>query len=411
MSFFLLLRQVLANLRVNKLRSTLTMFGITWGIASVMLLSAIASGFKAEQVKNFESIGKDVIMAWGGRRTVAVSTQRRGERVRWNETSVQALTAKAQYFRFSPEISGWNTSMRAGARMFSTRLAGVGPQYAEMRNCIPDHGRWISQRDCDELRRICVIGDEVRKKLFGDAADPLHKTMLIGGREFLIIGWRSSKEQGMNYGGAPDNELVFIPWTSHLSMFDRRWFSNFVFAPYEIVDHDLAVREFKTILGKVHHFDPEDEEAVRLWDTVKQARTTVRTFDAINALMLAIGGITLMIGGLGVMNIMLVSVVERTREVGIRRTVGATRWNIVKQFFLECLAITILAGGMGLLVGWSLIHLLRSIKLPKGFAAPVLSIETMVISVVLIGLVTLLSGTYPAFRAAKVDPIEALRYE
>ncbi|MFZ5433305.1 MAG: ABC transporter permease [Calditrichota bacterium] len=406
-----LIRQVFSNLRANKLRSTLTMFGITWGIASVMLLSAIASGFKVEQVKNLKAIGKDVVMAWGGRRTIAVGTQRRGERVFWNENSVTALQAKAQFFRFSPEISSWNTDVKHGSRMFTTRVAGIGTEYAYMRNCTPDHGRWISQRDCDELRRVCVIGDMVRKKVFGEAADPLHQTILVGGREFMIIGWRSDKEQDWYYGSGPDNELVFIPWTTHLAMMDRRWFSNFVFSPYKLEDHDLAVREFKTILGKVHHFDPSDEEAVNLWDTVKNAQSTNRTFDALNALMLAIGGITLMIGGLGVMNIMLVSVVERTREVGIRRTVGATRWNIVKQFFLECLAISIIAGGAGLLLGWGLIRILQNVQLPQGFAAPVLSVETMIVSVTLIGLVTLMSGTYPAFRAARVSPIEALRYE
>jgi putative ABC transport system permease protein len=180
---------------------------------------------------------------------------------------------------------------------------------------------------------------------------------------------------------------------------------------FKVEDHDLAIREFKTITGKIHRFDPDDKEAVNLWDTMKNAHEINAMFDGLNILMLAIGGITLMIGGLGVMNIMLVSVVERTREIGVRRTLGATRWNIVKQFFLECFAITVLAGGAGVGIGFGLIRVLKNVKLPDGFAAPVLSIETMVIAVVLIGLVTLLSGTYPAFRAAKVSPIEALRYE
>jgi putative ABC transport system permease protein len=410
MSFFLLVRQVWANLRANKLRSLLTMFGITWGIASVMLLSAIVIGFKNEQMTNMRGMGKDLIVAWSGRRTTALGAHRQGEWIRWSETTVKALNAKATLFRFSPEISSWNTVMKAGTRTFPTQLSGVGANYSDMRNVNPDHGRWISQRDCDELRRVCVIGDKARTKLFGEGSDPLYQSMLINGREFMIIGWKSEKKQSWNYG-SPDNERVFIPWTSHMAMFDRRWFSNFVVSPYKVEDHDLALREFRTIIGKIHHFDPEDKDAINMWDTMKNAKDITRMFDGLNILMLAIGGITLMIGGLGVMNIMLVSVVERTREIGVRRTLGATRWNIVKQFFLECLAITIIAGSAGIGIGIGLIRALKHVKMPEGFATPVLSIETMVISVALIAVVTLLSGTYPAFRAARVSPIEALRYE
>ncbi len=410
MSVFDLIRQVFANLRANKLRSTLTMFGITWGIASVMLLSGIASGFKAEQAGNFKNLGKDLVIAWGGTRTLGSATNKKGDRIWWNETSITALDAKAQLFTFSPEMTSWNTQYRAGPRVWSTRLSGVAPEFGEIRSMIPDHGRWLSQRDTDELRRVCVIGDEVRKKLFGEESDPLHQTLLINGREFLIIGWKSDKEQNSMYYG-PDNEAVFIPWTTLQAMTDRRWFGNIVFAPFDVDDHDLAVQEFKTILGRVHRFDPEDKEAVRMWDTVKDAKSTSKLFDAINYLMLAIGGITLMIGGLGVMNIMMVSVVERTREIGVRRAIGAKRGDIVRNFFLEALAMTVIAGGAGMAVGWVLIQVLHGADLPEGFAPPILSTATMLVSVTLIAAVTLVSGLYPAIRAARVSPIEALRYE
>jgi putative ABC transport system permease protein len=290
-------------------------------------------------------------------------------------------------------------------------LAGVNETFSDMRNFVPDHGRWLTKRDCDELRRVCVIGNEVRKKLFGEDADPLNKTMLINGREFLIVGWKSDKKQDWYYSSGPDNQLVYIPWTTHTAMFDNRWFGNFVFAPYNVADHDLAVKEFKTILGKVHRFDPEDKEAVNMWDTLQQAKETGKLFDAINYLLIAIGGITLMIGGLGVMNIMIVAVIERTREIGIRRAIGAKRGTIIRQFFYECLVITIIAGGAGMLVGWGLIRLLSKVKLPQGFPSPAMSQNTMFIAVLLIGVVTIFSGLYPAIRAARVNPIEALRHE
>jgi putative ABC transport system permease protein len=409
MSFWELVKQVFANLRANKLRSALTMFGITWGIASVMLLSGLANGFREHDLEGMRAMGKDVIIAWGGRKSIAVGTTKKGDPIRFDENSVKALNAKAQTFVFSPEVSTWSTEMRAGPRLFNTRLAGVSEKFGDMRSLIPDHGRWLSKRDVDENRRVCVIGNEVRKKLFGEDADPLHERILIGGREFLIVGWKSNKEQTATYYG-PDNEVVFIPWTTHQSLYDRHWFGNFIFSPYKVEDHEAAVQEFKTILGKVHRFDPNDTEAISLWDTVTQARETAKVFDAINALMVAIGGITLMIGGLGVMNIMLVSVVERTREIGIRRAIGATSWNIIRQFFYECLAITLIAGSAGMVVGWLLIKLLNGVTLPEGMSAPVLSEETMLISAGMIGLVTLISGLYPAIRAARVDPIDALHH-
>ncbi|MBU1920199.1 ABC transporter permease [bacterium] len=410
MSLWELIKQVFANLRANKLRSSLTMFGITWGIASVMLLSGLANGFKQQDMAGLKSLGKDVIIAWGGRKSLSYGTTRKGERVWFDRKTVEALEAKAQYFRFSPEVSAWNTEMRAGPRIYNTRLAGVGAEFGEMRNLIPDHGRWISKRDLDEQRRVCIIGDEVRKKLFGEVSDPLHQRVLIGGREFLIIGWKSAKEQGPSYYG-PDNDMVYIPWTTQLALYDRWWFGNFVFTPHEVKDHDLAIKEFKTIVGKVHRFDPEDPEAINLWDTLSQAQETAQVFEAINMLMVAIGSITLMIGGLGVMNIMLVSVVERTREIGIRRAIGATSWTIVRQFFLECLAITVISGSAGMLLGWGIIELMNNITLPEGVSSPILSEKTMYISAILIGLVTLMSGLYPAIRAARVNPIAALHHE
>jgi putative ABC transport system permease protein len=356
-------------------------------------------------------MGRDLVIAWGGNRSISVGTNKKGERVRWDETSIKALKAKAQYFDFSPEISSWNTVMKAGARVFSSRLVGVAPEFGDIRNINPDHGRWLNQRDCDDMRRVCVIGNEVRKKLFGDEADPLYQTMIVNGREFMIIGWKSDKEQDNMYMGSPDNELVFIPYTTHMAMTDRRWFGNLVFAPHKIDDHDLAVTEFRTILGRTHRFEPDDQEAIRLWDTVEDAKTTAKLFDAINFLMLCIGGITLFIGGLGVMNIMMVSVMERTREIGVRRALGATRADIIRHFFLEALVIASVAGGLGMLVGYVLIEVLHKVDMPDGFASPVLSASTMLVSVAMIGLVTLLSGLYPALRASRVDPIEALRYE
>lgn len=405
-----LVRQVFSTLKTNKLRSSLTMFGITWGIASVMLLSGLATGFSEDSLSGIRSLGKDVVIVWGGRKSIAAGSARKGEVVRFDEKTNSALAAKAQHFEFSPEVSAWSTEMRAGPRIFNTRLAGVGEKYGELRNVIPDEGRWLSRRDVLEARRVCVIGNEVRKKLFGEDSNPLHERVLIGGREFLIVGWKSDKKQNSTYYG-PDNDVVWIPYTTQLTLYDRYWFGNFIFAPKNVEDHELAVAEFKNIVAKVHKFEPDDPEALNLWDTHKNALETARVFAAINALMVAIGAITLMIGGLGVMNIMLVSVVERTREIGIRRAIGANAIDIVKQFFLECLVITVVAGVGGMFVGWGLIELLNNVTLPEGLPRPILSESTMLISAGMIGLVTVLSGLYPAIRAARVDPIKALHHE
>ena len=253
MTFFELFRQVFNTLSVNKLRSALTMFGITWGIASVMLLSGLATGFSEDSLKGIRSLGKDVVIVWGGRKSIANGSARKGEVVRFDEKTVEALEAKAQLFDFSPEVSAWSTEMRAGPRLFNTRLAGVGENYGGLRNVIPDHGRWISHRDIKDARRVCVIGDEVRKKLFGEESDPLHERVLVGGREFLIVGWKSAKKQGSSYYG-PDNDVVWIPYTTQLALYDRYWFGNVILAPHDVDQHELAVKEFKNIVAKVHKF-------------------------------------------------------------------------------------------------------------------------------------------------------------
>ena len=412
MSFWEVITQTWANLRANKLRSLLTMFGITWGIASVVLLGAIGEGFQMQNTKLFKSIGKDVIIFWPGRPKVQAGSQRRGRRIRFTERDVEVLKARAQRFRFSPEITSYNEEMRVGPRVMTTQLHGVGPEFADIRSVVPDNGRFISERDIQEQRRVCVLGDEVRKKLFGPS-DPLHRSISIGGREFLIIGWLSDKEQRAYYSG-PDNENVYCPWTVAYNMYEHAWFNNIVLQPNSLDEHDAALYEFRYIMGRLHHFDPMDEDAFHMWDTSKSAERSRLMMLAVEILLLTVGAITLAIGGAGVMNIMFVNVVERTREIGIRRAIGARRWTIVRQFLAESMAISLIAGIVGIGLGYGLVKILNTDKivtLPEGFAPPIVSSTSMVISAALLIIVAILAGTFPAIRAARVDPIEALHRE
>ncbi len=411
-----ILAQTIRNILAHRLRSLLTMFGIAWGIAAVILMIAIGDGFKLGYYEQLKVLGKDIAIIWGGRTTRQVGGQRAGRDIRLTYDDVLAIERECPLVKHvTPELS---RSLHARSPYNSGVFAvhGVAPIYQEIRSMRLAGGRFMNRADFQEARTVCVIGDDVRKQLFADRR-AVGSEIRIEGIPFLVIGQLQHKEQNNSYGGL-DDEKIFIPYTTMIKHFPDprpsvppRYVSNIVLVPISADRHEAAIRQMKTVLGRLHGFDPDDEGALWIWDTVESAQMVASIFDSMQLFLGFIAVVTLSLGGVGVMNIMLVSVAERTREIGLKKAIGATRRRILWDFFIESLTLTFLSGTVGVLFAWGASALVNRLPLPAYFAGLPITRTTAVTAFLILTAVGILSGLYPARRAAHLTPVEALRTE
>jgi len=256
---------------------------------------------------------------------------------------------------------------------------------------------------------VVVLGAEVKRRLF-EGRPALHEMITIQGQPFRVVGVMPAKEQNSMYYG-PDNEMAVVPWTIARRTLGSRWMENIVVQPSDVRRYAETERAVKETLGSALGFNPDDPQVLPCWDTVKNAADARTLFTAVKTLMGAIGGVTLGIGGLGVMNIMLVALSERVREIGLRRALGATRRSILGQFIAEAVILCGISGALGMLLGWGLCLTVGSLKLPDGFDPPVMSLGVVAAATLVLAAVTIGSAIYPALRASRLDPVSSLRYE
>jgi len=408
--------QTFRNIWAHKLRSLLTMFGISWGIASIVFMIAIGEGFKAGYRNMMYSMGTDIVILWSGRTTKQAGGQRAGRDIRFSYDDVKAIQDECYAVRHvTAELSSSLTvKSRFNSGVFSTH--GITPVYQQIRSLSLAAGRHISEADMNDARDVCVIGDEVKKQLFA-SREAVGAQVFIRDVPFTIIGVMSRKEQNNSYNGFDGNK-VLIPYTSMAMHFpDPRPFigpgrvENLIFMPVSAVDHLKAVSQVRRLLGRRHGFDPKDDGAVWCWDTVQSAQMVAHIYDSMELFLSFVAFITLGLGGIGVMNIMLVSVAERTREIGIKQAVGAPPGRILFEFFLESIALTILSGLAGLAAAWGICSAVSHLPLPTLFAGLPVTPLTALLAFVTLVLVGILSAVYPARRASHMTPVEALRYE
>jgi putative ABC transport system permease protein len=411
-----ILVQTVRNIWAHKLRSTLTMFGISWGIASIVFMIAIGEGFKSGYRNMLSSMGTDLVILWPGRTARQAGGQRAGHDVRFSYDDVHAIEEECYLVRHATAESA--SSLQARSRynsgVFSTH--GITPVYQQIRSMKLDGGRHISQEDMEEARAVCIIGEDVQKQLFA-GHEALGSQVYIQDIPFKVVGELAKKEQNNSYNGLDGNK-VLIPYSAMARHFpDSRPFigrghiDNLLIVPVTPDDHLQAVKQVRRLLGRRHGFDPADEGAIWCWDTVQMAQMVSHIYDSMELFLSFMAFITLGLGGIGVMNIMLVSVAERTREIGVKQAVGATPGRILFEFFLEAVTLTIFSGLAGLVVAWAICSAVSHLPLPALFAGLPVSPKTALIAFGTLVLVGILSALYPARRASLLVPVEALRYE
>ncbi|QQS47588.1 MAG: ABC transporter permease [Acidobacteriota bacterium] len=429
-----LLRQTLSNLMAHKMRSLLTMFGIIWGVISIVLLSALSTGFQRGNLYVLEELGKNIIIIRNGRTSMQAGGERAGKMIRLEIDDVHALKEKARLIqRVSPELMANGVSAKSLYNASSTQMSGVWPVYQYIRTIEVDRGRLINEQDCAEARRVAIIGFEMAKQLFADR-DPIGQKLLLNATPYTVIGRVRKKEQDSNYTGQDDNR-IFLPYEAMRKDFPipnqfstQDSLSAIIAAPYDHVAEELKrivetegkinfsklgplEREVLSIIGPRHNFDPKDPEALSMWNTTLESVFFNKMISSMREFFVIVSIITLALGGIGVMNIMLISVKERTREIGVRKALGATSRNVLLQFFSEGLFLTLLSGTIGLAVGAGLCQLINLLPLPARFSGMIITWQTALFAIGILSLIGILAATYPARRAASLPPIEALRFE
>ena len=402
----------------NRLRSILTMMGIVWGLTTVVLLLGYGESVSAGVLNAFLGIGNNVIMVWEGQTSMQAGGERAGKRIHFKYEDIQAIRDEAPLVRLVSAESDDAVAYKYGDRVISIQSKAMQYAYGEMRKLHLAEGRYFEDGDFTEHRHVLIFGPNAARKVFGNS-DPVGEHVTINGQSWDVIGLLQRKIQDSSNNG-PDNENVFLPFESMSDVNDQRDPHMFVFQPVTALQHKAALAQVREVLARRHNFDPRDDKSSPEWDTVDDSKQIEDFGSALRLILGFIGALTLGVGGVGVMNIMLVSVTERTKEVGLRKALGARKRDIALQFLIEALVLTFAAGAVGMLVSVCLAHAIPPMPLysemyktanHEGDIFLKTSGSVMLTAFLILTAVGISAGMWPAWRAASMEPVEALRYE
>ena len=411
-----LIGDVFRTLWSHKLRTLLTMFGIAWGIVSIVLMVAAGEGLRVGQAKQAETLGKDILIVFHGRTSLQAGGQRAGREVRWVDTDVpfvQEQSPDCQYV--IPELGQDNVRSHSSYNAAAFLVTGSYPPFGSIRSLTVGSGRFYDWDDQNEGRRVAFLGSDAAKQLFPQG-DAVNQSVYLNDIPYTVIGVMAKKKQDSSYDGWDVNK-IFIPFAAMRRDFPDKppgtpfTFDQLLVTPRSIQQHEACKGEIRKALAQIHRFDPTDKEACPIWDTIQEAKAFETMTTGMKYFLGAVGVVTLLLGGLGVMNVMLVAVRERTREIGVRKALGAPARMILKQFFVEALFIALVSGAIGLGVAFGLCALVNLLPMPDFFAGLLATWTSGLLAFGLLGSIAVLSALYPARQAASIDPIEALRYE
>jgi putative ABC transport system permease protein len=412
---FEIFAQTLHTLWAHKLRSFLTMFGIAWGVGSLLLLVGLGEGFRSGNRKQFDELGENVMFIWGGRAPAMNGSFTSMRQYYLTYKDYQDIAAECPDVRAAvPIISRGDIRSVSDFFQSNGQLLGVPPEFSEIRYMPMADGRWINGLDNGEKRSVVVLGDEARRILF-PGRPSIGSTILLNGFRFQVIGTLKRIGHGDNTNL---NLRIFIPFNTMrqnfrpLNVGDIDGAISFInYQPRSRALHETAREEVHKIIGRNHGFDYRTPDAYDEWDTIRTVDQIGKIFDAMNVFLGSVGLVTLSLGAIGIVNIMLVAVADRTREIGLRKALGATNGSIMFQFFIEGAFLTLLSGGLGMGGAAALMAVLALFPSPPGFDYPKIVPMTATLAIGSLACAGVLAGLYPARRAALLQPVEALRRE
>ncbi len=402
------LKQLWRDLRTQRMRTLLTTLGIVWGTVAVSLLLAFGQGLHVQLKKNAAGIGQGLVIAWPSQTSMPFEGLGKGRRIRLTEDDIELVRGRSRIVGLiSTEFSD-TLRLQQGRRTLAVEVSGVNTEFAEMRSMIPAAGgRFINPRDEELRRRVAFLGNELAEQLFG-SADPVAQVFRLHGSPFMVVGVLQPKIQQSSYSGR-DKDKVIIPASTFQALTGQKYLDNFTFTAANVGRTGAAADEVRTILAGKHRFDPEDKEALSLWDTTEMAQFLDTFMLAFQLFLGIVGSLTLVVGGIGVSNIMNVVVEERTREIGIKMALGAKPRSILTQFLLETLLLTTIGGVLGLGITAALCAVFPAAGVTDYVGDPVVSPVVAALTAGLLGLIGLIAGFFPAREAAALDPVIAMK--
>ncbi len=412
-----LIGDVFRTLWAHKLRTFLTMFGIAWGIVSIVLMVAAGEGLRKGQEIQSRNLGKDIMIVFHGRTSLQAGGTRAGKVVHWEDTDVQAVQSEGPDCEYAiPELEQGDVRTHSNYNNAAFLVTGSYPEFGDIRSLTVGAGRFYNWDDEREARRVAFLGTDAAKQLFTEGRNPIGENVYLNGIPYLVIGVMAKKKQDSSYDGWDVNK-VFVPFSAMRRDFPDKppgtahTFDQLLVTPKSVQQHEACKHQVRTALARMHGYDPTDKEACPIWDTVQEAKAFTTMTDGMKYFLGAVGLVTLFLGGIGVMNVMMVAVRERTREIGVRKALGAPAHSILRQFFFEAMIIAMVSGGIGLGVAYGICALVNLLPMPDFFAGLVATWKTGVLACLMLGTIAIFSAMVPARRAASVDPIEALRFE